>query len=113
MITERDKKQLDAIIAIVKPAHSLEARLEKLSDERRAYYARWKARFEQWSERCKADDSLDDEPDARPYASMLAGHGPPMMRRSVETALFGETPRVLLNASDEHAAQMWLNEVQK
>ncbi|MCK1524747.1 hypothetical protein [Bradyrhizobium sp. 17] len=112
-ITERDRNRFGAIIARIKPPRSLAARLDIIEDEQRNYYARWKARFDQWLDRCKAKHDDEIEIEARPYANMVAGQGPPAMRRSVEIALFGASPTVPLNASDEQAAQMWLDEVMR
>ncbi|MET4799081.1 hypothetical protein [Bradyrhizobium sp. LB11.1] len=108
MITASDRKQLGALIAIVKPARSLAARLETLPDEQRDYYARWQARYEQWIERCKANHDDEIEIEARPYASMLEGRGPPMMNRDVEAALFNETPKILSTDTETDAARKWM-----
>ncbi|WP_262048192.1 hypothetical protein [Bradyrhizobium sp. Bra78] len=110
-ITERDRNRLAAIIAQLKPPNSLAARLDTISDDDRAYFARWDARFTRWIEGCKAKHDDEIEIEARPYARMLEGYGPPMMRRSVEISLIGEPPTIPLHASDEQAAQIWLNEV--
>ncbi|MCP1843623.1 hypothetical protein ACVIHI_003459 [Bradyrhizobium sp. USDA 4524] len=98
------KKQIAALLAVVKPAHSLAARLDALSPDDRAHYERWKTRHDEWFERCKARRDDEIEVEARPYARMLEGYGPPTMRRDVETALFGEMPRILSTASDDDAA---------
>ncbi|WP_440640383.1 hypothetical protein ACSHT2_03385 [Bradyrhizobium sp. PUT101] len=108
-ITERDRNRIAAIIARIKPPRSLAARLDTINDEQRAYYARWKARFEQWIEGRKAKHDDEFEIEARPYASMLDGHGPPMMRRSVEAALFDEAPKILLTDTETDAARKWMD----
>lgn len=109
-VSDRDRSRLAALIAIVKPANSLAARLDALTDEQRDYYWYWHQRYGDWLKRCLSLDD-DNEPDARPYARMLERDTSPRLRRDVETALFGETPKILLDASDEQAAQLWLNEV--
>ncbi|MBR0845227.1 hypothetical protein JQ607_33995 [Bradyrhizobium liaoningense] len=106
-VSDRDRSRLAALIAIVKPAHSLAAKLETLTGEQRDYYERWKASNERWFERCKAKHDDEIELEARPYAQMLEGYGPPSMRRDVETALFDETPRVLLTDTEADAARKW------
>ncbi|MEH2485003.1 hypothetical protein [Bradyrhizobium sp. AZCC 2230] len=111
-ITERDRNRLAAIIAQIKPPNSLAARLDTVSDEQRAYYARWEVRYEQWVQGCKAkhDDEIGIE--ARPYARMLEGYGPPTMRRDVGTALFGATPKILLTDTETDAARKWIDQLQ-
>lgn len=39
MITQRDRNRLKALIAIIRPKHSLAARIDSLSDEQRNHYA--------------------------------------------------------------------------
>ncbi|UGX97124.1 hypothetical protein G6321_00019120 [Bradyrhizobium barranii subsp. barranii] len=111
-VSDRDRSRLAALIAIVKPAHSLAARLDALTDEQRDYYNRWEARYEQWTARCNATHDDEIEIEARPYARMLEGYGPPAMRRDVETALFGETPKILLTETDDTAARKWMDQLQ-
>lgn len=111
-VSDRDRSRLAALIAIVKPAHSLAAKLETLTDEQRDYYARWKARYERWIEGCKAHHDDEIELDARPYAYSLQGHGPPALRRDVKTALFGEAPKILKTDTEDTAARKWMDQLQ-
>lgn len=112
-VSDRDRNRLAALIAIVKPSHSLAARLDALTDEQRDYYTRWKASDERWYERCKARSDMDDiEPEARPYACTCERVGPPTIRRDVETALFGETPKILLSDTETDAARKWIDQLQ-
>lgn len=106
-VSDRDRNRLAALVAIVKPRKSLAFRLDTITDEQRAYYVRWEARYGQWIEKCKAKHDDEIEIEARPYAHVLEGHGPPTMRHDVETALFGASPRILLSETDTDAARKW------
>ncbi|MET4603436.1 hypothetical protein ABIB90_002914 [Bradyrhizobium sp. JR4.1] len=109
-IGDRDRNRLAALIAIVKPAHSIAAKLEAITDEQRNSYAGWEARHERWIEWCKAqhDDEIEDD-DARPYAYSLQRYPPPTLRREVETALFGQAPKILKTDTEADAARKWMD----
>ncbi|MET4721657.1 hypothetical protein ABIF63_005763 [Bradyrhizobium japonicum] len=118
MITERDRRLLSEIIAIVKPAGSLAARLEKLTSEQRDCYAEWEARYEQWIERCKAQCPDDEEEDACLYARSLEedDYGPrlpsenyePKLHRRTRIALYGANLAAIpITASDNDAARIY------
>ncbi|WP_143130872.1 hypothetical protein [Bradyrhizobium arachidis] len=117
MITERDKRQLAAIIAIVKPAHSLAARLDELTNEQRSCYAEWRASYEKWIERCRAQCPEDDDPDACLYCRSLEDedYGPtlprenyePKLRRDVRIALYGLDKFIWANATEEEAERIY------
>jgi hypothetical protein len=106
MITERDRRLLRDIIAIVKPTDSLEARLEKLDGAHREIFDNWKACWDHWFERYKADDRINCEPEARPYARIIDGYGP-RLPANVEKILFGDMPRILTTMTDDQAAQLY------
>lgn len=95
IVTERDRNRIAALLLAIRPAHSIAARLEALSADDRAHYERWKERYDEWFKRCKARHDEDNEPDARPYACMLAGFEPPTLRRDIARVLFGESPKIL------------------
>jgi hypothetical protein len=98
-ITERDKRRLNKLVAIIKPETSLAARLEKLTPSQREYYGWWK-------ERC--DCYIKQHPDGEAYARLLDGFGPfNGLRDDISTVLFGETPEILDADSDELAAQKY------
>lgn len=105
MITERDKKQLEAIIAIVKPAHSLEARLDALNETDRAQYDHYAQRMSAFIAR----NDIDADGNAgNAYAMTLRGHGP-QLTKAIATTLFGETPRLLLiDTTDDTAARRYM-----
>jgi len=105
-VSDRDRNRLAALIAIVKPAHSLAARLDALADEQRDSYARWEARYERWIEWCKAQHDDEIEADARPYAHSLQRH-PPTLRRDVRIALYGPDRVILITATEEEAASFY------
>ncbi|WP_161495369.1 hypothetical protein [Bradyrhizobium sacchari] len=112
-ISDRDRSRLAALIAIVKPAHSLAARLETLTDEQRDSYARWEALYERWIEWCKAHHDDEIEVDARPYAYLLQRcPPPPTLHRDVQTPLFGETPKILRTDTEDEAARKWMDYLQ-
>ncbi len=96
-VTERDRTRLDALIAIVKPANSLAARLDTLSDGQRDWYDGWEAHCEQWMRR-------NGE---RAYELALCGFRPVGLRSDISTALFGEMPRILKTHSDSEAAAIY------
>lgn len=101
------RKQLAELTLLIRPPHSLACRVEKLRAEHRQIYERYSERMSAWLEACKAQHDDEIEIEARPYARMLEGYGPPTMRRAVETALFGEAPRILLTDTEETAARKW------
>jgi len=105
-ITERDRNRLAAIIAIIRPAHSLEARLKKLSSAHREIYDEWKASWDQWFAQCKADDSIDDDSYARPYYHSLQGRGP-RLPVHVAKALHGPETLIPLTATEEEAGTIY------
>ncbi|MCA6120343.1 hypothetical protein J6500_00265 [Bradyrhizobium sp. WSM 1704] len=111
-VSDRDRNRLAALVAIVKPANSLAARLDAITDEQRAYYATWEARYERWIEWCKAQHDDEIEVDARPYARMLEHDTSPRLHRDVEAALFDETPKILLSDTEETAARKWMDQLQ-
>ncbi|MET4307710.1 hypothetical protein [Bradyrhizobium sp. RT4b] len=110
MITERDKRQLASIIAIVKPANSLEARLEKLSEEHRVRYDIYCWRMVQWATRINAmcPDDYEGGIDAHLYARSIDSKSyEPRLDARVQMALFGPTPRILKTASEDEAMRIY------
>lgn len=97
MITARDRSRLAALIAIVKPAHSLAARVDALNDDHRNYYLGWSAHWSQWINRHNDDDG-------RAYGLTLAGYGPVQLPADIATALHGAMPQILKTDSDNDAA---------
>jgi hypothetical protein len=106
-ISDRDRSRLAALVAHIKPANSLAARLATLADEQRDCYARWKAINERWFERCKARHDDEIEIEARPFAYMLQGYGPPTLRQDVHIALHGPDTQIATRASEQEAAQSY------
>jgi hypothetical protein len=99
MITERDKRRLDALIAIVKPANSLAARLDTLTDNERDWYNGWKAYCDRYIQRHSDGDA---------YAKHLDGYGPfGGLRDDIKIALFGETPHIIVSDDIDTAAQRY------
>lgn len=109
-ITDRDRNRLAALILLIRPAHSIAARVEALNEADRARYNRYSERMSAWIERCKAKHDDDIEIEARPYAHMLEGYDPPTMRGA--KALFGEEPRILLIDTETDAARKWMDQLQ-
>lgn len=96
-VTDRDRQRLEALIAIVKPANSLGARIDTLNDEQRDWYDGWNAHCDRWMRR-------NDE---HAYELMLNGYGPVGLRKDIAIALFGETPRILASDDDRRAAEIY------
>lgn len=98
------KKQLAALLAVVKPAHSLAAKLDTLDDDDRA-------RHELYSERLSAFIArydIDSDGDAgNAYAMSLRGYGP-RLPETISQALFGETPKLFETDTDDDAARKWM-----
>ncbi|APO53340.1 hypothetical protein LUI11_14690 [Bradyrhizobium diazoefficiens] len=104
LLLERDRKRLSAIIAIVRPKHSLEARLDALNETDRAQYDRYVERMSAFI----ADNDIDPDGDpGNAYAMTLRGYGP-QLTRAIAAALFGETPKVLLIDTDDTAARRYM-----
>jgi hypothetical protein len=96
-ITERDRTRLDALIAIIKPANSLAARVEKLTPDQREQYETFKARWDRF---------IDHHPDGDAYELTLNGYGP-CLPDAIENTLNGEMPRILKTDGDDKAAQIY------
>ena len=101
MLNERDKRRLEALIAAVKPSHSIAARLDTLSDDHRDHYDWCKARLDRF---------IEQHPDGQAYEMYLKGFGP-RLPNAIAIALFGPTPHIL-NTDDENTAmqkyQQWM-----
>lgn len=106
-VSDRDRNRIAALILLVRPAHSIAARVQALNETDRAQYDRYAERMSTFIARNDIDQ--DGNP-GNAYAMTLRGYGP-QLTRAIAMTLFGETPKILLNASDEQAAQLWLNEV--
>lgn len=102
------RKQLAALLAIVKPAHSLESRVDKLSAEHREIYERYSERMAEFI--AHKDIDTDGNP-GNAYRLVADGYGPQLPAR-IANALY-PMPTISKNASDEQAAQIWFDEVQK
>lgn len=102
------KKQLAALLAVVKPAHSLAAKLETLNGDDRA-------RYDLYSERLSAfiaRNDIDSDGNAgNAYAMTLRGYGPRLLE-TIGKALFGEEPRILLTDTETDAARKWMDQLQ-
>ena len=96
-ITERDRTRLDALIAIVKPANSLAARLDTLTDDQLNWYHGWRAHCDQWMHKYGR----------RAYELNLNGFGPVKLREDISIALFGEMPRIPKTDDDDIAADIY------
>ena len=75
-INERDKRRLDALIAIVKPANSLAARIDMLTDDHRDWFREWNAHCKKWLLK-------NDDEDGRAYKLTLDGYGPVELREDI------------------------------
>jgi hypothetical protein len=96
-VTDRDRQRLEALIAIVKPSHSIAARLDTLGVDHRGHYDWCKARLDRFIER---------HPDGEAYEMYLKGFGP-RLPYTISVTLFGETPRILTSDDDRRAADIY------
>lgn len=108
MITASDRKQLDALIAIVRPAHSLAAKLETLTDEQRARYDRHSECMLAFIAR---NDIDEDGKRGNAYAMTLRDYGP-RLPSPIATALFGDMPKILKTDTEADAARKWMEYLQ-
>jgi hypothetical protein len=86
-VTLHDRARLDALIAIVKPANSLSARIEYLNNAQREYYKRWSERWLRFIAR---------HPDGEAYRMTLEDDCPQELPEEINMALFGPTTRIKL-----------------
>lgn len=112
MIRDRDRARIAAIIA--KYEKSLPGRIDNLTDEQRAAYDRYKARYRRWIETLKAQCPDDcEEPEAWLFEHYLRNCDyEPTLRRDVAIALFSDTQRILNTDTDDDAARKWLEVIQ-
>lgn len=99
-ITERDKRRLDALIAIVKPANSLAARIDTLSDNQRDWFRARNAHCKKWLLK-------NDDEQGRAYRLTLDGYGPFGLREDISVALFGPAPQILTTDDEQTSAQKY------
>lgn len=97
-ISDRDRARLAALILLVRPARSIAARVQRLSDEHRDWYQGWVNYWQQWIAR---------NPDGEAYGLTLQGYGPTRCRPDISVTLFGELPRILDTLSDDQAQQVY------
>jgi hypothetical protein len=106
-VTERDRTRLAALQAIVKPANSLAARIDTLTDEQRRWYIGWKAHCERWMSKRKRTGDDDDDREGRAYQLTLDNFGPVDLRDDIRTALYGPKPTIPIAASDLDAVNIY------
>jgi hypothetical protein len=112
VVSARDKSRLAALIAIVKPANSLAARLDTLSIDDRAYYESWKEYVHRWVSNAMRTADPDDR-EAHLYHLHLQGYGPASLRKDIRIALFGEIPCIPITATDDDALRVFLRECER
>jgi hypothetical protein len=101
------KKQLAALLAVVKPAHSLAAKLDTLNEDDRARYDRYSDDLSAFIAR----NDIDADGNAgNAYAMTLRGYGP-RLPEPIGKALFGETPAIVTRDTDDDAARKWMEYV--
>lgn len=93
-----EKRRLDYLWAVVRPAKSLAARLANLTDEQRAAYDAWVAGQERWRE---------SEPHLNAYERTLNGDVGPQLYCDVQDALFGSAPTIPIDATAADAAEIY------
>lgn len=102
------KKQLAALLGVVKPTHSLAAKLDTLNEDDRARYDRYSEHLSSFIAR----NDIDADGDAgNAYAMALRGYGP-RLPETIGKALFGETPEIFKTDTDDDAARKWMDYLQ-
>lgn len=102
------KKQLAALLAVVKPAHSLAAKLDTLDENDRARYDRYADDLSAFIAR----NDIDADGNAgNAYAMTLRGYGP-RLPETIGKALFGETREIFKTDTDDDAARKWMEYLQ-
>lgn len=102
------KKQLAVLLAVVKPAHSLAAKLDMLNEDDRARYGLYCERLSAFIARHDIDS---DGNAGNAYAMTLRGYGP-RLPETIGKALFGETPTIRLIDTEDDAARKWMEYLQ-
>lgn len=97
------KRRLAALSKAINPAGSLGAKLKQLTDEERNEYQRHQQRLIAWA----------GQSDRNLYERMLEGDTGPQLRSDLQIALFGPTPTIPADATDEEAAQIYQISLQK
>lgn len=102
------KKRLAALLAVVKPAHSLAAKLDTLNEDDRARYSLYAERLSAFVARHDIDP---DGNAGNAYAMTLRGYGP-RLPEMIGKALFGDEPKILLTDTETDAARKWVEQWQ-
>lgn len=106
-VSERDRSRLSALLATLRPAHSLAARVERLSADHREIYEHYHDRMSAF---IKRNDTDEDGHKGNAYATILCGYGP-QLPDDISVALIGEIPHIL-TTDDENTAmqkyQQWM-----
>lgn len=92
------RRRIAAISALIRPYHSLEAKLERLTPEQRAAYDYWRDRMEQWHR---------DYRNEKPYQRLIEGDPGPSLRRDVSEALFGKRIMIPADATERDVAEIY------
>lgn len=108
-VTERDRSRLAALIAIVRPARSLAARVDALGDDHREIYDRYSECMKDFIARNDIDPDTDECGNA--WAMVLRGYGP-RLPEPIATALHDATPQILKTDTDDNAARKWVEYLQ-
>jgi len=93
-----EKRRLDHLWTVVRPAKSVAARLANLTDEQRAVYDAWVVGQERWR---------GSEPQLNAYQRILNGDVGPQLRRDVQDFLFGSAPTISIDATASDAAEIY------
>lgn len=102
-VSERDRSRLSALLATLRPAHSLAARVERLSADHREIYDQYVQRMREWIDR---NDIDSDGNRGNAWAMVIRGYGP-QLSDDIATKLIGPTPRILASADDNSAQQTY------
>jgi hypothetical protein len=103
-VSERDRARLSALLATVRPSHSLAARVQTLNDNDRAIYEIYRERMSAFIARTDIDE---DGNRGNAYAVVLRGHGP-RLPETITTLLNGVTPKITATDTDDNAARKFM-----
>lgn len=107
-ISDRDRNRLAALTSLIRPAHSLAAKLRLLTDEQRAHYDCYAERMREFIAR---NDTDGDGGLGNAYAMTLREYGP-RLPDTIATALFGKPQKILKADTDDDAARKWMENLQ-
>jgi hypothetical protein len=108
-ITERDRSRLAALIALVKSANSLAARVDALNEDDRKIYDRYSERMKEFIARNDIDENGER---GNSWARSIEGYGP-TLREDIQTTIYGPKRVIPIGATDDQAQQIFRKECER